>query len=171
MGRWVVNVSLQILSEVCSSVDFKLPLHEHINNVSFIFLHCTDPHPFEESGELLLHVRMGYFWHSNGCSPDTKCCITRQGGIPCHVIRRSLSFCVPDASSELGWAILSTRTWKLSKRNHIYSSHVFPFHRGTSSDFLTLFLLVPTQILLYSWVIIHMLINLLSCKPMCLTFC
>lgn len=54
-------MSLQILSEVWSSLDFKLLLHEYINNVSFIFFHRTDPHPFEESGELLLHVRMGYF--------------------------------------------------------------------------------------------------------------
>lgn len=54
-------MSLQILSKVWSSLDFKLLLHEYTNNVSFIFLHCTDPHPFEESGELLLHVRTGYF--------------------------------------------------------------------------------------------------------------
>lgn len=55
--------------------------------------------------------------------------ITRHGGIACPVIRRSLPFCVPDASSEFGWVILFTRTWKLSQRNHICSSHVFLFHR------------------------------------------
>lgn len=165
-------MSLKILSEVCSSLGFKLLLQEHTNNVSFIFLHCTNPHPFEESRELLLHVRTGYSWHANGCSPDTKCCITRQGGIPCHVIRRSLSFCVPDASSELGWAVLSTRTWKLSQSNHIYSSHApVPQKYILWLSHLVFTLLVPTQILLYSWVIIHMLINLLSCKLMCLIFC